>query len=158
MQRTCMPPSGAPCCVGMENRSSDSAMDGCAGLLDAAVLPAAAPGAPKACTNGSALCCMDGAALGAGELSCAKGSDACMNTTKPLRESIIRRHLSYAETVTASFENRTRLLSVRWAKAEAGMCTVVAPRQPCRRHILCCGCGCGQGPLVQRLRAGQRDR
>ena len=24
-------------------------------------------------------------------------------------------------------------------KAEAGMCTVVAARQQCRRHILCCG-------------------
>ena len=93
MQRTCMPPSGAPCCVGMENRSSDSAIDGCAGLLDAAVLPAAAPGAPKACANGSALCCMAGAALGAGELSCAKGSAACINTSKPLRESIDRRAL-----------------------------------------------------------------
>ncbi len=72
-----MPPMEGPGCAGIEKKSSDSAREGGAALLAAAVWPGAALGAEKASAKGSALCCIAGAALGPGALSWAKGSAAC---------------------------------------------------------------------------------
>ena len=70
-----------PGCAGVEKKSSESAMGAGAALLAAGFGPeaacGAAAGAEKAPANGSALCCAAACVLGAGALSCAKGSEVC---------------------------------------------------------------------------------